>query len=299
MNAKTVTTVTLAIALTAGLFVASTTPSETSEERRPHETSMPTVPSEATFCGEAVPLDRADVHESMEREIISNTFLHSNTLLILKRAGRYFPIIEPILKECGVPDDLKYLCVAESNLMPQSKSPVGAVGLWQFMEATAKEYGLKVSDEYDERRDIEKSTRAAARMLRKNYSLLGSWALVAASYNGGLTRVRKVMEQQKQNSYYDLAWAEETGRYVFRIVALKTIMQSPQDYGFDIGEEDIYKPYETEDVVIKTSIEDLPQWAIDNGTTYKMLRLLNPAILKPQLVVLRDSVVLHLPKKES
>ena len=251
--------------------------------RRPHDSSAPSMPAEADFCGEFVPLDRPDIYESLEREVITNTFWHSNTLLLVKRSGRYFPLIEPILKEYGVPDDMKYLCAAESNLVPTVKSPAGALGLWQFMEATAKEYGLRVTDEIDERADPVKSTRAACRMLLSNFSELHSWSLVAASYNGGLARVKKVREQQHQSSYYDLRWAEETGRYVFRCVALKAIMSSPGDFGFCISDEELYRPYQCRSVEVSEPISDLAQWAIEHGTTYKMLRLLNPWIQKNKL----------------
>lgn len=281
------------------IFTCSTSPTETSaaSNRRPHETVVPQVPKEANFCGEVVPLDRQDIYECMDREVISNTFLHSNTLLIIKRSGRIFPQIEPILKDCGVPDDLKYLCVAESNLVPTAKSPVGAAGLWQFMEGTAKEYGLKVNDEIDERLDIEKSTRAACKKLLSDYQRLGSWTLVAAAYNGGLTRVRKMMDQQHQTSYYDLHWADETRRYVFRIVTLKTIMGMPQDYGFDITDDDKYQPIETETLSVATPIDDIAQWAKDHGTTYRAIRELNPWILKQQLKVTRDTLKVQIRKQ--
>lgn len=295
-----------AIAVTAAIlcaiicvFTCSTPPTETgaASNRRPHETVVPQVPQEADFCGESVPLDRQDIYECMDREVISNTFLHSNTLLIIKRSGRIFPQIEPILKECGVPDDLKYLCVAESNLVQTAKSPVGAAGLWQFMEGTAKEYGLKVTDEIDERLDIAKSTRAACKKLRSDYQRLGSWTLVAAAYNGGLARVRKMMEQQHQTNYYDLHWAEETRRYVFRIVTLKTIMGMPQDYGFDITDDDKYQPIETETLSVATPIDDIAQWAKNHCTTYRSIKELNPWILKQQLKLTRDTLRVQIRKQ--
>lgn len=251
--------------------------------RRPHETALPRVPAEASFCGERVPLERPDIWELFDREIIANTFLHSATLLNIKRSGRFFPIIEPILRAEGVPDDLKYLCVAESNLNPTAKSPAGAAGLWQFLEGTARECGLKVGDEIDERLDVAKSTRAACRMLKANLRVLGSWTMVAASYNGGLGRVRKNAEQQKQQSYYDIHWAEETRRYVFRILAIKEILSRPADFGFDVTDEDKYRPYQTRVVTARGPIADLPQWAIDNHSTYRTVRLLNPWILKPKI----------------
>ena len=288
------------VAITACLFVCSTPPSCTDSEtpRHPQETTIPSVPKKADLCGEEMPLGRQDILECLDREIITNTFLHSNTLLIIKRSGRIFPAIEPILRECGVPDDMKYLCVAESNLVATAKSPAGAVGLWQFMEATAKEYGLRVNDEINERMDIVKSTRAACKKLKSDYARLGSWTLVAAAYNGGLARVKKVMEQQHQTSYYDLNWAEETRRYVFRIVALKAIVDAPQDFGFDIGDDDKYEPYETETVGLPVPNDDIAQWAKDHGTTYRRLRELNPWLLKNQIRSTRDTLKVLIPKED-
>ncbi len=291
---KTIIVAVLSVAVLATVCVltCSTLPVAGGSEvgRRPHDTAVPCVPEEADFCGESVPLDRQDIYECMDREIIANTFLHSNTLLILKRSGRIFPRIEPILRECGVPEDMKYLCVAESNLVETAKSPAGAAGLWQFMEGTAREYGLRVSEEIDERLDVEKSTRAACRKMLGDYERLGSWTLVAAAYNGGLARVRRVREQQHQDSYYDLHWAEETRRYVFRIVTLKTIMGAPGEYGFDIEEGDKYRPWETREEDMVTPIEDVALWAKEHGTTYRAVRELNPWILKQRIGELSDTL---------
>lgn len=281
----------------AGVSAAVGGAPDDGQRRRPHETVLPEVPAEASFCGERVPLERLDVYECFDREIISNTFLHSATLLNIKRSGRFFPIIEPILKECGVPDDMKYLCVAESNLNPTAKSPAGAAGPWQFLEGTAKEFGLKVNEELDERNDVAKSTRAACKFLKASYRALGTWTMVAASYNGGLGRVRKNMEQQQQQSYYDVHWAEETRRYVFRILAIKEILSRPADFGFDVGEGDKYRPYKTEKVSVRGPIADVPQWAIDHGTTYRLVRMLNPWILKPK-ITRPDSLVIEVASPE-
>lgn len=291
-------TLTALAAIAALLFICSTPPSEAEPSHRPHTTSVPNVPKKADFCGEDVPLERQDIFECMDREIITNTFLHSNTLLIIKRSGRIFPQIEPILRECGIPDDMKYLCVAESNLVPTVKSPAGAMGLWQFMEATGREYGLRIGEEIDERLDIVKSTRAACKKLKSDYAKLGSWTLVAAAYNGGLARVRKMMDQQHQTSYYDLHWAEETRRYVFRIIALKEILSDPQDYGFDISDDDKYKPYETETANLPVPHDDIPQWAKDHGTTYRRIRELNPWLLKMQIRSVRDTLRVQIPTRD-
>ncbi len=280
------------------MLISSTTTSctESEAERRPHETSVPELPETADFCGEAVPLDRYDIRESFEREIIANTFLHSSTLLNIKKSGRYFPVIESILAEMGMPDDIKYLCVAESNLSPTIGSPAGARGMWQFMEATAKEYGLTVTNEIDERLSVEKSTRAACMLMRENYARLGSWTMAAAAYNGGLGRAKKKMEEQHQECYYDILWAEETSRYVFRILAYKTILSSPEKYGFDVSDDDKYAPIETRTETIVPPQEDLAQWAINHGSTYKELRTLNPWITKSSLKQTRDTLTVALRK---
>lgn len=299
MKNKSVKTASLSVIATfcvAGLLIASSTyPASSETGKRPHETNAPELPESMDFCGEEVPLERADVRESLDREIITNTFLHSATLLNIKRSGRYFPTIEKILREMGMPDDLKYVSIAESNLTPTIGSPAGARGMWQFMEATAKEYGLRVTNEIDERLDVEKSTRAACRMMRDNYAKLGSWSLAAAAYNGGAARARRRMEEQHQSSYYDILWAEETARYVFRILAYKAIMSDPGKYGFDVGEDELYAPFDTHEEKLPTPQNDLAQWAIDHGSTYKELRTLNPWIIKPQLRETRDTLVVQMP----
>ncbi len=242
----------------------------------PHVTYMPLLPDSADFCGERVPLERADVREALEREMICNSFLHSATALNLKRSHRYFPQIEAIMKECGIPDDFKYLCVAESNLMPTVKSPAGAVGLWQIMEATGKELGLEVGTEVDERYSLEMSTRAACRFLLQAYEQFGSWTLVAASYNGGKRRVSNNLRDQQQQSYYDVLWGEETGRYVYRIIALKYIMQQPELYGFNLTSEEYYEAEPSTVDTVRTSVDNWTDYALEHGTTYKALKRLNP-----------------------
>ena len=251
----------------------------------PHVTNLPVVPESADFCGEQLPLDREYVAEALDREIITNTFLHSATILIVKRAPRYFPVIEKILRENGIPDDFKYLAVAESALYTTATSPAGAVGFWQIMKDTGREYGLTINDEIDERYDLVKSTKAACDYFRKAYNTFGTWTLVAASYNGGMNRVSKVKNAQKSDSFYSLAFAEETSRYVYRIVALKTILSAPEKYGFNIPEEQKYKPYSTKSVEVDATIADLPQWASEQGADYKELRTLNPWIRSYSITV--------------
>lgn len=277
---------------------AAPQPAPTDTKPQPHITHMPAIPTDLTAFGEAVPMHRPDVREALEREMLTNTFWHTNTILALKRAGRYFPIIEPILKESGIPDDMKYLCVAESSLVPTAKSPVGAVGLWQIMESTGKELGLEINAEVDERYHTEKSTRAACKFMLNAYNKLGSWALVAASYNGGLNRVMKNMTAQKQNDYYNILWGEETGRYVYRIIAIKTIMAEPEKYGFNRGDDFSYQPYQKRDTTVSTAIADIAQFAIDNGTTYKAIKLLNPWLRQNKLTNTRGKqYIISLPQQ--
>lgn len=301
-KANIITPIAILAVTTSWLFINSTEPAPSNSpapQSTPHVTNLPPMPKSLSFCGEKVPLDRSDVWEALDREILTNTFWHTNTQLVIKRSGRFFPIIEPILKEEGIPEDFKYLCVAESNLIPTAKSPAGAVGLWQILEGTGRELNLEVNKDIDERYNIVKSTHAACQYLKKAYSSLGSWTLVAAAYNGGQGRVMRNMANQKQNSFYDILWAEETARYPFRIMALKLIMENPSDYGFNIGKNDLYKPYDTYTVAVDTTINDLAQFAIDNNTTYKMLKVLNPWMrqnIMPNKS--RRNYVITLPKRE-
>lgn len=227
------------------------------------------------FCGEKVPLNLADVHERFDKELTINKNLHSSTELVMKRANKMFPVMEPILKKYGVPDDFKYLAVIESKL-ENAVSPAGARGIWQFMPATAKEYGMEVNDFVDERYHLEKSTEAACKYLLAAKQKFGSWTLAAASYNGGMGGVTKQQERQKITDYYDLLLTEETSRYVFRIIAMKEIMQNPAKYGYDIPQNELYKMISAKKVEVNTSIENLADWAIEQGINYKILKVHNP-----------------------
>lgn len=232
-------------------------------------------PATAEFAGESVPLHQSDVKERLERELLVNANLDATTLLIIKRAGRAFPVIEPILKQYGVPDDFKYLAVIESGLV-NAVSPAGARGVWQFMPETAKEKGLEVNDVVDERYHLVKSTEAACRYLVDAKKRMGSWTLAAASYNGGISGVNKQVEFQKMSNYYDLLLTEETARYVFRILALKEIMKNPTMYDFDIQPSELYQNIPTKTVVVDTTVNDLAQFAISQGINYKILKIHNP-----------------------
>jgi len=234
------------------------------------------IPASINFSGEQVPINRYDVKESFDRELLINTYWQSQTILFIKRANRYFPIIEPILKEQGVPDDFKYLSLIESSFMPRAISPAGAVGLWQFMRATGREYGLEVTKEVDERYHIEKSTVAACKYLKKMHDHYGSWTLAAAAYNAGRTGVNRQLARQDTKSYYDLLLGEETGRYVFRILAIKEILSNAEHYGFFVKDEDLYPIIKTIDIELKTGNKNFATYAKEYGTTYKEFKNLNP-----------------------
>lgn len=238
-------------------------------------------PKSASFAGEKVPLNRIDVRESLKKELIVNSYWHSQTIQLLKNAPRYFHIIEPILKEEGIPEDFKYLAVIESSLNPLAYSPAGAAGLWQFMEGTAQEFGMEVDKQVDERYNIEKSTRAAAAYLKKAYRKFGSWTTAAASYNAGMKMLANQMEIQKENNYYDLLLGDETGRYVFRILALKEILAQPDKYNFHV--EDTYSPEKTKVVEVKESIDNWADFAQKQNVSYKTLKRFNPWLRKNEL----------------
>jgi len=236
------------------------------------------------FSGEEVPTFMADVQERLDKEMITNMNYHTNTTLVIKRANKVFPIIEPILAKYGVPDDFKYLAVIESSLV-NAVSPAGARGVWQFMPATAKEKGMEVSDEVDERYHLEKSTEAACKYLLVAKEKFGSWTLAAASYNGGMAGISNKMKEQQVDNYYDLLLTEETSRYVFRILALKEIMKNSDKYGFRIPNEALYYNIPTRKLVIDSSITDLAQFAKSQGVNYKILKIHNPWLRDKKLTV--------------
>lgn len=242
------------------------------------------LPTGIDFAGETVPTSDNDVNERLDREMVTNINYHSNTTLVIKRANKVFPIIEPILKANGIPDDFKYLAVIESSLV-NAVSPAGARGVWQFMPATAKEYGMDVSGDVDERYHLEKSTEAACKYLNDAYKRFGNWTLVAASYNGGMAGINRVLEAQQVSSYYDALFYEETSRYVFRILALKEIMKNSQKYGFDIPQNELYVNIPTKKIYVDATIPDLAVFAIEQGTNYKTLKVLNQWLRDKKLTV--------------
>lgn len=240
------------------------------------------VPNNLNFAGEAMPLENPDILERMDRELLVNTYWQSNGLLMFKRAKKYFPIIEPILARNGVPDDFKYLAVIESGLT-NAVSPAGARGVWQIMPATGRENGLEVNKNVDERYNLEKATEVACKYLLEAKQNLGSWTLAAAAYNAGKAGVSRRLKEQGVKEYYDLLLGEETGRYLFRIVALKEILSNPKKYGFNFRDKDLYKNVPTYRVEVDTAVTDFTQFAHRFGINYKLLKLHNPWLRESHL----------------
>jgi hypothetical protein len=249
----------------------------------------PYMPENLDFCGEPVPLKNYDVFESLERELLVNTYYHSQTILFIKKASRYFPTIEDLLKKYNVPDDFKYLAVAESGLA-DVVSPAGATGFWQILESTANDYELEVNAEVDERYHLEKSTEAACKFFHESYEKYKNWTLVAASYNVGRRGIDRQIERQGEQNYYDLLFNEETARYLYRILAIKLVLSNPSAYGFDIPQDEVYKPINFKEVIISEPIPDMGEFARNNGTNYKLLKYMNPW--------LRDNQLTNTRKKE-
>lgn len=261
----------------------------------PQMVKPPKLESGYTFAGEEVPMN-IDTRERLERELLTNSYYHTATTWALKMHMRYFPLIEKVLKENGVPEDFKYLAVAESNLM-NATSPAGAKGIWQFMPSTAKEFGMRIDTDVDERYNIEKSTEAAAKYLKQLKNMTGSWVNAAAAYNVGPGRLKTTMSSQKENSYFDMHLNEETSRYVFRILAIREIMSNPSRYGYQLDTEDYYKPHTgIKKVTVDQNILSLVNFAKENGTTYRMLKYYNPWIIGDKLLVTNKKYTVILPE---
>lgn|SRR5690606_30842092 len=255
------------------------------------------IPDELDFAGEPMPLSDRDIYERMDRELLVNTYWQSNALLMFKRAKKYFPVIEPILAKHGIPEDFKYLAVIESGLT-NVVSPAGATGVWQIMPATGRENGLEVNDNVDERYNLEKATEVACKYLLKSKRDLGSWTLAAAAYNAGNAGIARRMKEQNVSSYYDLLLGEETGRYVFRIVALKEILSNPDKYGFNFRDKDLYNTVPTFKVEVDTSVTNLTKFAEKFDINYKVLKLHNPWLRDRHLVnKSRKKYVIDIPEK--
>ena len=251
-------------------------------DRQTNETAIhnwfaPTLPDKMEFAGEAVPLESWEIRESLDREILYNYYWQNNMLYIMKLANRYFPMIEERLKAHNIPDDFKYLCIAESNLQ-NATSRAGAVGFWQFMKGTAPAYNIEISSTIDERYNVYKSTEAACQYLKQAYAKFGSWTAAAASYNCGMGGYNSHATFQGTKNYYDLLLPEETQRYIFRILAFKHLMSNAEKLGFRLEKEELYEPVRTRTVSVKQSISNLASFAKEHGTNYKMVRMLNPWI---------------------
>ena len=240
------------------------------------------VPSQVNFAGELMQLDEDDLMERMDKELLVNTYWQSNTLLMMKRANKFFPQIERILKEEEVPDDFKYLALIESGL-ENLRSPAGAKGFWQILRTTGREYGLEVNSNVDERYNIELSTRMACAYLKKAKERLGSWTLAAASYNRGIAGINRILKKQQADNYYDLLLGTETKRYMFRILAVKEIMQAPERYGFFVEDAQLYSPLEYRTFAVDTAITNIARFSKQMGVNYKTMKIYNPWLLQTHL----------------
>ena len=234
------------------------------------------VPRYTIFCGDTIDLTRYDRHERMDRELLAFSFMHSTSIQTIKRANRYFPVIVPILKEKGIPEDFKYLMAIESACNPLARSGAGAAGLWQFMPTTGKEYGLEVNSHVDERYHVEKATYAACKYLKDAYNKFGDWVSVAASYNAGQGRISQQQDKQYTDETLDLYLVEETARYIYRIFAVKMLFENPADFGFYLRSSDLYPQIHYRTVKVSETITDLARFAKSQGTTYALLKNLNP-----------------------
>jgi membrane-bound lytic murein transglycosylase D len=268
----------IAVIVAGKLLIFSTTDTDAEYKKRfndAYRVYPVTIPKELNFAGEKVPLDNFEVRERIDRELLINTYWQSQTMLNLKRAGRWFPVIEPIFRRNDVPSDFVYLVVAESGLL-NSISAVGATGFLQFTDATGKKYGLEINEDVDERYNVELATEAACKYLKEAKELFGSWTLAAASYNMGTDGLSKQIEKQKVKNYYDLLLSDETLRYLARIIAVKEVMTHPALYGFHYRVSDLYAPYKYTALEVDSSLTNIADFAIAKGTNYKMLKLLNP-----------------------
>jgi hypothetical protein len=260
----------------------------------------PSIPKSMQFCGKTVDLDRVDMFERLDRELTALMYGHGNTLLTIKRANKYFPVIVPILKENGVPTDVAYLACVESYLNQRAYSGAKAAGMWQFIASAATQYGLEVSDEVDERYNLEKATAAACRYLKSAYAKYGNWESAMASYNGGQGRISSELSKQQVSSSFDLYLTDETSRYVFRIMAMKAILDNPKTFGFHLTEQQLYQPVECEIVEVCDSVSSWVDWAKEHNITYAQLREENPWIRSQSLTNKSGKTYqVRVPKAES
>lgn len=238
----------------------------------------PDIPNSVSFAGQKIDLDRVDMYERLDRELTSMAYTHGNTQLVIKRANKYFTEIIPILKKNGIHEDLVYIACIESFLNPRAVSPAGAGGVWQFMKTTGQQYGLEINQYVDERFNLEKATEAACKYFRKAYEKYGNWESVAASYNAGTTRISKELDAQKQTTAYNLFLNDETSRYIYRMIAMKLIMENPKKYGYFLRGNQLYQPVRTKNITVDYPVTDWAQWASQHGISYMQLRDFNPWI---------------------
>ncbi len=273
-------------------------PAPNSDVNRPTTISL-NIPSSIMFCGEKISLERYDMRERYDREQLAFMYMHSSSIQLIKRANRYFPVIEPILKENGIPDDFKYLAVIESQLDPRAYSPAKAAGLWQFLESTGREFGLEVNAEIDERYHTEKATVAACKYLKSAYDKYGDWATVAASYNAGMQKITAEQGKQCVQSSFDMLLVSETSRYVFRIMAAKAFLENPQKFGFKIKREHLYHSIRTDDIKINSAVADWAEWTKQHGITYSHLKDFNIWLRGRGLANKNGKTyIIQVPKKE-
>lgn len=304
MMKKQILFISLIVTLIAGAFIfLSSSNAESTQQQRPKVMSMTAnvdIPEKMMFAGETYIFDRYDKHERLDRELNSFTYFHSTTLLLIKNANRFFPIIEPILKKHGIPDDIKYLAVIESSMNPRAVSPARAAGLWQFMPATGKQFGLEVSNEVDERFHIEKSTVAACKYLKDAYKKYNSWSAAAMAYNGGQGRITSELRDQQATDALDLWLVEETTRYFYRMLAIKLVFENPPQYGFVIKPHQLYKPMVFKEVKVTNSIPNLATFAKQQGVTYAQLKDFNSWLRDRSLTVRSgNSYTLKIPTRDS
>lgn len=280
---KTYITLISSLLISCSSAAAPEQPAPAPDGRQFSGVIAPEVPLQLEFCGDVIDLDRTDMWERFDRELSSVTYTHGTTMLILKRANRLFPEIAPILERNRIPADILYLACVESSLNPRAVSPAKAAGLWQFIPETAKQYGLEVNDEIDERYNLEKATAAACRYLRQAYNKYGNWESVMASYNAGQGRISRELDAQLASSSFDLYLNDETSRYVFRIMAMKEVLEHPRQYGFLLNADQLYQPVEYGIVTVNGPVADWPAWAKEQGITYAVLREYNPWIRSKKL----------------
>lgn len=300
----TITTILSAVTLGVaafGFMLATESASQSSSSTVPFgQVINPDTPTSVTLCGKKVDLDRTDMWERFDRELTAMVYTHGNTLLILKRANKLFPVIAPILKANGMPEDLIYLACIESNLDQRAYSSAKAAGIWQFIPSTAQQYGLEVSDEIDERYNIEKETEAACKFLKSAYDKYGNWESAMASFNGGTGRITKELNAQGVDTSFDLYLVSETSRYVFRILAMKAIMEQPKAFGFNLKADQLYQPVKYKEVIVNGPVDDWAVWANQYGITFAQLVEANPWIRAKKLTNAKGKeYTVKIPSKDS